>query len=115
RAPASLADPHLAEREAELVGERAFHVLGDLGDRAVEAHARLDAHGQQVECIGEVGLDPLAATTRLERDEVVGGEEARGGGGGGGETPPRPARGDQPPWGGRSRRGRRSPRRRARL
>ena len=37
RIVAALADAHLAERECELVGERALEVVGELVDRTVEA------------------------------------------------------------------------------
>ena len=43
RVVARLADAHLTERVRELLGERAFHVLGQLGDRSVEAETGLDA------------------------------------------------------------------------
>ena len=37
RVLSALADPHLAEREPELLGQWALHVLGQLRDRTVEA------------------------------------------------------------------------------
>src|SRR5207247_4058371 len=43
RVLARLADPDLAQRQGELVGERPGHILGQLRDRAVEAHPRMDA------------------------------------------------------------------------
>ena len=75
RVLSALADPHLAEREPELLGQWALHVLGQLRDRAVEAEAGLDADREQVERVGEIGADLLAAPLRLQRDEVVGCDE----------------------------------------
>ena len=69
----TFADPHLAERERELLGERAFHVLGQLVDRAVEAEARLDGDGEQVERVGQLRADRLPAALDARRDD-----EARG-------------------------------------
>ena len=76
RLAAALADPHLRERQPELVRERALHVLGQLGDRPVEAEPGLDADGEQVERIRQRGADPLAAPAGVDVDEVVGAEEA---------------------------------------
>ena len=52
-----LADPHLAEGVRELLRERAIHVLGQLGNRAVEAESGLDRDGQQVERVGQLRAD----------------------------------------------------------
>ena len=60
----ALADPHLGQRQPELLGERAFHVLVELGERGIEAEAGLDAHGEQVERVGKVGLDLFLARPR---------------------------------------------------
>ena len=59
-----LADAHLAEREPELVDQRAVHVLDELRDRRVEAEARLDADGEQVECIRAARPAPHRAACR---------------------------------------------------
>ena len=76
RVVAALADPHLAERERELLGERAFHVLGQLGDRAVEAETGLDRDGEQVERVRQLRADRLAALARPHRDDEARGDEA---------------------------------------
>ena len=73
---ARLADPHLAEREGELLDERTVHVLGQLLDRSVEPKPGLDAHGQKVESIRKLSADLLAPPAGLEGDEHVGREEA---------------------------------------
>ena len=52
---AGLADAHLAERVRELLGERSFHVLRQLGDRSVECETRLDRDGEQIERIRQLG------------------------------------------------------------
>ena len=52
-----LADPHLAEGELELLGERSLHVLRQLRDRAVEAEPGLDADGEQVERVRQLRAD----------------------------------------------------------
>ena len=68
RVVAGLADPHLAERERELLRERAVHVLGQLRDRAVEAEAGLDGDGEQVERVGQLrrGSPRGACGARIE-------------------------------------------------
>ena len=60
RLRAALADAHLAERQRELVGERAVHVLRELRHRAVEAETGLDADGEQVERVGKLAAQLLA-------------------------------------------------------
>ena len=69
RLRARLADAHLAERERELVDERALHVLGQLRDRAVEAEAGLDADREQVERVGKLPPDLLPAARRAAADD----------------------------------------------
>ena len=54
RGRAGLADADLAQHERELVDQRAVHVLGQLRDRGVEAEARLDADGEQVERVRQL-------------------------------------------------------------
>src|SRR5512132_3620070 len=49
RLRAALADSHLGQRQAELLRQRALHVLVELGQRRVEAEARLDADREQVQ------------------------------------------------------------------
>ena len=56
---AALADPHLVQRERELLAERPLDLLGELDDGRVEAEAGLDADGKQVERIRKVGAEPL--------------------------------------------------------
>src|SRR6266540_3704033 len=48
----ALADAHLRQSQAELLGERPFHVLVDLGQRRIEAESGLDADREQVERVG---------------------------------------------------------------
>ena len=48
----ALADPHLGQRQPELLCERAFHMLVHLGERGIEPHAGLHADGEEVEGIG---------------------------------------------------------------
>ena len=55
-APA-LADTDLAQRELELLDQRAVHVLGQLLHCAVEPQTGLDAHREQIERIRELGRD----------------------------------------------------------
>ena len=55
----------------ELLGQWALHVLGQLRDCTVEAQTGLDADREQVERVGEIGADLLAAPLRLQRDEVI--------------------------------------------
>ncbi len=65
---ATLADPHLAECELELLESGPCHVLGQLRDRAVEAEAGLDAHREQVERIGQLPARwSPAGASRVER------------------------------------------------
>ena len=66
-----LADPHLAERERELVRERSLHVLGQLDDGAVEPETRLDADGQEIERVGQLRANRLAPPARAKRDKDV--------------------------------------------
>ena len=65
----ALADPHLAERQLELLGERARHVLGQLRDCSVEAEAGLDAHRQQIERVGKLRDDGRLPALRALRDD----------------------------------------------
>ena len=50
--------------ERELLGERALHVLRQLGDGAVEAEAGLDRDGEQVERVRQLGPDLVPARLR---------------------------------------------------
>ncbi len=61
RALPRLAHPDLAERQLELVRERAVQPLDQLLDRAVEAEPRLDRDGEQVERIREHRPDASSA------------------------------------------------------
>ena len=74
---AALADPHLAQREAELLGQRAVHVLVQLGQRRVEAETGLDADREQVERVRQVSAGPFLSAASLERQGVVRAEEAQ--------------------------------------
>jgi hypothetical protein len=73
--PRELADPDLAQREGELIRERAVHVLGQLRDRAVEAQPGLDAHCHQVECVRKLGADRILARPGLGRNGEVRADE----------------------------------------
>ena len=77
RVLARLADPHLAERERELLGERALHVLGQLRDGAVEAEAGLDARRRAGRARRAAARgSPRAARARHHDDEARGREAA---------------------------------------
>ena len=79
---ARLADPHLAERERELLCEGPVHVLGQLRDRAVEAETGFDRHGQQVERVRQLGAEPRGASGRASRHEAGDDEAAEAEAGG---------------------------------
>ena len=59
--------------------ERAFDALDQPRDRRVEAEPGLDAHGEQVERVRQVGRDPVAARARLHRHVRVGQQVADAG------------------------------------
>jgi hypothetical protein len=67
----TIADPHLAERQREFLGERSVQVLVHLGDRGVEAEPGLDADGEKIERVRELGAEVLFAVTRLVGEEDV--------------------------------------------
>ena len=52
-----------------------IHVVDQLRDRAVEAEARFHAHREQVECVGKLCADLVAALAGAQADDEVGGEE----------------------------------------
>ena len=68
---AALADPHLVERQRELLAERPLELLRDLHDGGVEAEAGLDADGKQVERIRKIGAEPLLASADLLVEDEV--------------------------------------------
>ena len=59
--------------ERELVDQRAFHVLDQLRDRAVEAEARLDADGEQIERVRQLAADRVAAAAGLRSSRKISG------------------------------------------
>ncbi len=58
---AQLAQRHLPQRDGQLFGERALHLLGDLGQRRVQAEAGLDAGRDQVEGVRQALEDIVLA------------------------------------------------------
>ena len=72
---ARLADAHLTERVRELLGERSFHVLRQLGNRAVEGETGLDGDRQQVERIRQLGPHLIPARASLARDDEARNDE----------------------------------------
>ena len=81
RVPPGATHPHLGQRLAELVDERPIHLLHDLGERGVEAEARLDRDREQVERVRQLErhrhappADP-AAEPELRRHESEAGAE----------------------------------------
>ena len=76
---AGLADAHLTERVRELLCERSFHVLRQLGDRSSNARPASTRDGEQIERVRQLGPQLVTARTSAARHDEAGNDEPESG------------------------------------